>query len=106
MTCKIVCMADTGLRPQIRPIADLTPDNLRRVLEDMGAEPGWYTSAALYDWYASMAREGGLTPVSKKRFGAVLGELGYKRAVKSVDGKTARSWFITRRAIRGEAPRG
>lgn len=72
----------------------------------MGTGPGWYTSADLYNWYASMAREDNLAPVSKKRFGAVLGELGYKRAIKYVDGKTARSWFITRRALRGEVPRG
>lgn len=106
MSCNVVFMTDTGLRPQIRPIADLTPDNLRRVLEDMGTGPGWYTSAALYNWYSSMAKEDGMNPVSKKMFGTVLGSLGYQRAIKYVEGKTARSWFITRRAIRGEAPRG
>lgn len=94
------------LRPRLVPVADLTPDNLRALIEDMGRGPGWYTSADLYAWYADMAREGELEPVTKKKFGMVLGELGYQNAIRRVGGKGARSWFITRRAERGELPRG
>lgn len=87
-----------GLEP--RKLADLTPDNLRRVLEDMGQGPGWYTSAALYDWYASMCTEDDLEPVTKRMFGGVLRGMGYRSATRRVDGKHARCWFITRRALR------
>lgn len=83
-------------------MADLTPDNLRTLLNDMGQGPGWYTSASLYRWYAAMAREDDLEPVSQKRFGMVLGELGYRRHVRRVDGHNARCWFISARAFRGE----
>jgi hypothetical protein len=95
-----------GLAPQIRLIADLTPANLRVLMEDMGTGPGWYTSVDLYRWYESMAREDKMEPVSQRKFGAVLRELGYKSAIRRVDGKSARSWFITRRALRGGARPG
>lgn len=98
-------MRDMTEPPTIRPTgrADLTPENLRAVLEDMGRGPGWYTSADLYNWYTGMVAEEGLEPVSKKKFGATLAELGYKRAFRrdpAQGGKHARSWFITRRALR------
>lgn len=91
-------MEETRLRPH--GTADLTPENLRAVLEDMGGGPGWYTSKSLYAWYTGMAREDNLEPVSIKKFGMVLGELGYQRALRRVDGKNTRSWFITARALR------
>lgn len=91
------------LRPRL--VADLTPENLKTIVEDIGG-PGWYTSASLYGWYVGMAREGGLEPVSQRKFGGVLREMGYRTAIRRVDGKHARCWFITRRAIREEAPRG
>ena len=93
------------LRP--RPIADLTPENLKILVDDMGAEPGWYTSASLYGWYLGMCKEAGLEPVTQKKFGMVLRELGYRTQVRRTDGTTARCWYLTRRAARGEvAPRG
>lgn len=95
------------LRPRLVPVADLTPDNLRALIEDMGRGAGWYTSADLYEWYEGMAAEAKLEPVTKKKFGMVLGELGYRSAIRRVDGKGARCWFLTKRAERGEgAPRG
>lgn len=92
-----------GLQPQLRPVADLTPDNLRILMEDMGTGPGWYTSGDLYRWYESMARQDKLQPVSQRKFGGVLRELGYKSARRRVDGVPARCWFITKRALRGGA---
>ena len=98
-------MADTGLQP--RRLADLTPENLRRLMEDMGTGPGWYPSADLYRWYVGMCREDGLEPVTQRKFGAVLRDLEYKSATRRVDGKHARCWFISNRALRGEgSPRG
>lgn len=94
---------DTMLRPQVRPVAELTPDNLRRLLEDMDSGPGLYTSADLYRWYANMAGEADLAPVTRRKFGAVLRELGYKPRQARVNGKISRCWFITRRAFRGGA---
>jgi hypothetical protein len=89
---------DNGLQP--RKLADLTPENLRRVLEDMGQGPGWYTSADLYAWYAGMCEEDDLEPVTKRMFGGVLKGMGFRNAIRRVDGKHARCWFITRRATR------
>lgn len=92
-----------GLRPAPpKPIADLTPENLKAVLADMERGPGWYTSADLYRWYAAMAREAELDPVSPKRFGMVLGELGYRRQIRRVNGSNARCWFLSARAFRAE----
>jgi hypothetical protein len=91
------------LLPRLVPVADLTPENLQTLINDMGTGPGWYTSAHLYAWYAAMAREAKLEPVSQKRFGMVLRELGYRSAIRRVDGKGARSWYLTRRAERGQA---
>jgi hypothetical protein len=91
------------LRP--RPIADLTPENLRTIVEDIGG-PGWYTSAALYAWYVGMCQEEKLEPVTHRKFGGVLRELGYKTSIRRVAGKHSRCWFITRRALREGEPRG
>lgn len=91
--------------PPPRGVADLSPDNLRAVLEDMGRGPGWYTSADLYAWYVSMASEDNLDPVTRKKFGATLRSLGYRSATRRVDGRHSRSWFITRRALR-DTPAG
>lgn len=82
------------------PIADLTPENLKALIRDMDAEPGWYTSAALYGWYEGMASESGLEPVSQKKFGMVLRELGFRNALRRSAGQPARCWFIPRHAIR------
>jgi hypothetical protein len=87
-----------GLVP--RKLAELTPENLRILMEDIGHGPGWYTSSDLYNWYRSMAEEDGLEAVSKKMFGMVLGRLGYRNATRLVGGKTARCWFITKKALR------
>lgn len=81
-------------------MADLTPDNLRRVLEDMGQGTGWYVSGELYRWYTSMCAEDGLEPVTARKFGGVLRELGYRSATRRVDGVHRRCWLITRRALR------
>jgi len=91
-----------ALRPRLVPVADLTTDNLQTLINDMGRGAGWYTSADLYDWYASMAREAELEPVTKKKFGMVLRELGYRSTIRRVDGKGARCWFISARAARGQ----
>jgi hypothetical protein len=91
-----------SLRPRLVPVADLTTDNLQALIVDMGRGPGWYTSADLYDWYVAMARESELEPVTKKKFGMVLGELGFRSAIRRKDGRPARSWFISARAERGQ----
>lgn len=75
-------------------------------MEDVGTGPGWYPSADLYRWYVGMCEEDGLEPVTQRKFGAVLRELKYKSAIRRVDDKHARCWFISNRALRGEgAPR-
>lgn len=84
-----------------RKVADLTPENLRRVVEDMGQGPGWYASADLYRWYAGMCAEDDLNPVTKRKFGAVLKELNYRSGTRRVAGKNTRCWFISNRALRG-----
>lgn len=86
-------------------VADLDPHNLQSLMVDMGYGPGWYTSAGLYAWYANLVRSESLEPPSQKAFGMALKELGYRSAIRRVDGKHARCWFITQRALRGEGPR-
>jgi hypothetical protein len=81
-------------------VAGLTLPNLRRVVEDIGDGPGWYTSARLYEWYAGMAREDGLEPLTKKAFGLALAELGFRPSTRRFEGKRARCWFISGRAWR------
>ena len=88
------------------PIADLTPENLKALIRDMDAEPGWYTSAALYGWYTGMARESELEPVTQKKFGMVLRELGFRNALRRSAGQPARCWFIPRHAIRSAQETG
>lgn len=85
---------------EIERTAHLTPANLKAVLEDLGAEPGWHASADLYGWFAEMCANNDAAPTSQRAFGAALKEMGYRSSVRRVDGKTARCWFITRRAWR------
>lgn len=100
-----MCMTGQGLLP--RRLADLTPENLKRLIEDMDRGPGWYASGDLYRWYVGMCQEDDLEPVTHRKFGAVLRDLGYRSDIRRVDGKHTRSWFISKRALRGEgAPRG
>lgn len=93
------------LVPRPTGVAGLDPHNLRALILDLGAGPGWYVSADLYRWYASMVIAEGLQPPSKRAFGLALRSLGYRSALRRVDGKHVRSWFITRRALRGDPPR-
>jgi hypothetical protein len=86
-----------------QPVADLTPENLRRLVEGLEG-PGWYTSKDLYGWYVSEAERAGLSTVSQRKFGAVLRELGYKPSNKRVGGRNQRGWFISQRAFRGGTP--
>lgn len=86
--------------PRPTGVAGLDPHNLQALLTDMGAGPGWYVSADLYRWYASMVIQEGLQPPSKRAFGLALKALGYRSAIRRVDGKHVRSWFISRRAWR------
>jgi hypothetical protein len=81
-------------------VAGLTQANLRAVVEDMGRGPGWYPSGELYDWYAAMVREAGMVPVSKKRFGMTLADLGYRASIRRFEGALARCWFISARTFR------
>lgn len=82
-------------------VADLTPANLRRVLEDMGGGPDWYSSADLYKWYASMAREAGLEPLTQNAFGRALTGLGYRASIRRKNGGVlTRCRFISARAWR------
>lgn len=90
-----------GLRP--RRIAELTPENLKTLVEDIGG-PGWYAAGDLYRWYVGMCREDDLEPVTKKKFGTVLKAMGYQSKVRRVAGQNARCWFITRRAVREVQP--
>lgn len=87
---------------EIERTAHLTPANLRAVLEDLGEGPGWYSSADLYGWFVGMCRSNDADPISQRAFGAALKDMGYRSSVRRVDGKTARSWFITRRAWRAQ----
>jgi hypothetical protein len=70
------------------------------MIEDMGQGAGFYTSSDLYTWYAAMTREDGAEPISVKKFGMVLRELGYKPRTQRVNGILRRGWFITMRALR------
>jgi hypothetical protein len=91
----------TALRPRMVAVADLTKENLQAMLRDMDAQPGWHLAADLYTWYESMAREAELTPVSRKKFGMVLAELGFRSATRRVGGQPGRRcWFLPRHAIR------
>lgn len=96
-------MAD-GLQATSPATVDVTPENLRRVLEDIGRGAGWYTSAELYAWYASMCAEDGLAPVSVKAFGLGLKAMNYRPSTRRFDGKRARCWFISNRALREVKP--
>lgn len=95
--------------PTLARVADLDAANLQALMEDMGRGPGWYPTTDLYDWFSRMARAQGAEPVSKKAFGMALRGLGYVPSSQrdhSREGKLARGWFITRRALRGDLPRG
>lgn len=98
------CMSNQGFRP--RPVADLTPENLKILIDDMGTGPGWYTSHDLFTWYEAMCKEGGLIPVTRRAFGNALKGLGYKNSVRRYGNKPARCWYITRRAERALASPG
>lgn len=89
--------------PGARPLAPLNAENLRRIMEDKGTGPGWYPSAELYSWYVGLCDEAQMKPVRKASFGEALKILGYESSTRRVDGKLARGWFISRRALRGEA---
>jgi hypothetical protein len=89
----------TELKPTAQ-VAGLTQANLRAVVEDMGRGPGWYPSAELYDWYAAMAREAGLIPVTQNAFGRSLTELGYRASLRRFEGALARCRFISARTFR------
>lgn len=90
------------LQPTSPAIAGLTADNLRVIVTDMGLTPGWVSSARLYAWYASMAREVGLEPLTQNAFGRALTGLGYRRSIRRMDGVLTRCRFISARAMRGQ----
>lgn len=98
---------DANSRKVPRPVgrAALDTHNLQALMEDMGTGPGWYVSADLYRWYASLVIAEGMQPPSKVAFGRALKALGYRNEIRRVDGKHCRSWFITQRALRGDPPR-
>ena len=89
----------SDLRPT-SPVAGLDATNLRKVLEDMGRGPGWYTSAELHTWYASMARDAGLEAMTRNAFGRALTELGFRASIRRRDRKLTRVWFMSARAWR------
>jgi hypothetical protein len=86
-------------------VAEVTPECLRLILQDMGAGAGWQASGALYRWYVMMCEEDNLAPVSAKAFGMALRAMGYVPKHQRVDGKITRGWKLTRRAERGLPPR-
>src|ERR1041385_5752413 len=86
-----------SVKPQ--KVADLTPENLKILIEDIGG-PGWYASADLYRWYAGMAESAGLEPVTHRKFGGVLREMGFQSKIRVLHGKHTRCWLITSRALR------
>lgn len=98
-------MTAEGLLPKLPDPIEVWAECLRRVLVDMDANIGWYPSAQLYTWYAGMCAEDGGTPVSAKRFGLVLRELGYLPSTRRHAGRHTRGWMITRRAFQGLPPR-
>jgi hypothetical protein len=85
-------MTISGLRP--RRIAELTPENLAVLIEDMGG-PGYYRSADLYRWYVGLTEEDDLEPISHRKFGGALKEMGFQSLVRSLEGKPVRCWNIT-----------
>jgi hypothetical protein len=92
---------NTTLRPRMVAVADLTKENLQAMLRDMDAQPGWHLASDLYAWYEGMAREAGLAAVSRKKFGMVLAELGFRSSTRRVGGRPGRRcWFLPRHAIR------
>jgi len=101
--CYYAGMADDDgvLKPREVRVADLTPENLRILIKDIGG-PGYYPAADLYRWYVGMAREVDSEPVTKRKFGVALTQLGYKSTVQRKHGKPTRCWVITRRAEREE----
>lgn len=89
----------------MKPVAYLTAERLRCLVEDMGLNPGWHASALMYGHYTMMCKEDGLTPLSTKGFGSALRRLGYVPRVLRVGGKPTRGWQLTGRAARGLPPR-
>ena len=84
------------------PVAELTADYLRHVMSSVVMGPGWYASAELYDWYATVCAEDGRSPVSVTMFGRSLTALGRESSTRriGVGQKRARCWFIPRHLIR------
>ena len=96
--CYVVYVTTPGrLRP--RKLADITPENLKELINDIGG-PGTYPSADLYRWYVGMCREDDLEPVTKRMFGGALRQLGYRSVVRRVCGQPVRCWVISNRAVR------
>lgn len=94
-------MAGEHLKP--RPVADLTPENLRVLVEDLEG-PGWYSSADLYAYYLILAKRDGMEPVTHRAFGGALRALGYKDSTRRVAGVHRRGWFLPQRAFRAGTP--
>lgn len=86
-----------------RKLADLTPENLKELINDIGG-PGVYPASDLYIWYVGMCKEDDLEPVTKHMFGVTLRKLGYQSVVRRVCGEPARCWVISKRAVRDPAP--
>lgn len=82
------------------PFAELTPENLHRIVTDMGHGPRWYEMSRLYTWYVGMCEGDDLAPVSERRFSQALSEMGYRTEVRHTGTQTVRCFFISMRAFR------
>lgn len=88
------------------PWADLTPECLARVLEDMGiTQPGPVATGRLYQRYVSMVDEDDLWPIGVRKFGESMRALGYFSRTRRIDGVPTRCWVLTNRAFRAVLPR-
>lgn len=85
------------------PTAELTADNLRAIVRDIGQGAGWHSSTLLYSWYCGMVREAGLEPISQNMFGRQMRALGYRSSIQRMNEKHQRCWFISKKAWRADS---
>lgn len=84
----------------VRPIARLTPRNLKALLAESAAQPGVYTAGWLYEEYLALCEWAEAQPISKKAFGMSLAHQGCTPTTKREDGKQHRAWMLPRSRFR------
>lgn len=101
----MMCVMALDTEAATKPMARLTPRNLKAVLDDMGVQPGIHVAADMYLWYVGMCEEEGAQPVTKKAFGLSLANQGCTPTTKRVNGKPHRAWLIPRSRFRNVVAR-